>query len=389
MTAIALISREAEPAQRIDRIALPGVREDRLYFAQVREDPRAEITALAPRPTDRVVVVSSGGCTTLSLLAVSGGEVHSVDLNATQNHLVELKHAAVSRLSRVNAIRFLGGLEAGPGERIASFVRLRDALTPDAQAYWDDRSDAIARGVLRSGVSERFIGLVAWVVTRLVQNPRRIRRMLDARSVSEQRELFAKEWNGVRWRLLFKVLLNRWAMARSYDPAFFEHAQLASFAEHFRKLADHALCDIPTVDNYFLHEMLTGRYPVERLNGVPPYLSCCGARSIAEGKGSLVLVDGAFTDHLRTLPSRSVDCFALSNICEWMSADEIRDLFLEVERTAAPGARVVFRNFVGHTVLPSGLTRLREDEALGEALTRTDRSVVQARIVVCRAGGAP
>lgn len=389
MTAIAITTREAAPMHRIDRIALPGAREDRLYFAQVREDPRAEITALAPRPTDRVVVVSSGGCTALSLLAVGGGEVHAIDLNATQNHIVELKHAAVSQLSRVNAIRFLGGLEAEPGERLATFIQLRDALTRDAQGYWDDRSEAIARGVLRAGVSERFIGLVARVVTRLVQNPGRVHRMLHARSIAEQRELFASEWDGMRWRLLFRVLLNRWAMARSYDPAFFEHAQLDSFAEHFRKLADHALCDIPTIDNYFLHEMLTGRYPVERQNGVPPYLSCAGARSIAEGRGSLLLVDAAFTDHLRTLPARSVDCFALSNICEWMQADEIRELFLEVERTAAPGARVVFRNFVGHTVMPAGLTRLREDKALGEALTRTDRSVVQARIVVCRAGGTP
>ena len=70
-----------------------------------------------------------------------------------------------------------------------------------------------------------------------------------------------------------------------------------------------------------------------------------------------------------------------------MTEDEIRALFQEVERTAAPGARVVVRNFVGHTELPKGLTRLREDRALGEALTRTDRSVVQARIVVCRVIG--
>ena len=387
MSAVALAPERVVTTDRISRITGEGAREDRLFFAQVREDPRAEITALAPAATDRVVVVSSGGCTALSLLAVGAGDVHAVDLNVTQNHIVELKHAAVSHLSRVNAIRFLGGLPADAGERVATYVSLRANLTPDAQAWWDDRSDAVGKGVLRSGVSERFIRLVSWVVTHLVQNPARVRRMLAAHSIAAQRELFAKEWNGVRWRMLFNVLLNRWVMSRAHDPAFFEHAQLSSFAEHFRKLADHALCDIPTIDNYFLHEMLTGRYPVERLNGVPPYLTCAGARAIAEGRGSLLLVDAAMTDHLRSLPPRSVNCFALSNICEWMSEDEIRALFQEVERTAAPGARVVVRNFVGHTALPAGLTRLRVDKALGEALTRTDRSVVQARIVVCRVIG--
>ena len=73
------------------RVTLPGAVHDRLFFAQVREDPRAELAALRPGPDDDVVVVSSGGCTALSLLAAGAGRVVAVDLNATQNHLVELK----------------------------------------------------------------------------------------------------------------------------------------------------------------------------------------------------------------------------------------------------------------------------------------------------------
>jgi S-adenosylmethionine-diacylglycerol 3-amino-3-carboxypropyl transferase len=95
-------------------------------------------------------------------------------------------------------------------------------------------------------------------------------------------------------------------------------------------------------------------------------------------------VDGSITDHLRTLPDRSVNAFALSNVCEWLGDNEIAELFAEVERTAAPGARVVFRNFVGWTDIPAGVTKLEEDAALGPALIRGDRSVVQSRIVVCR-----
>ena len=90
------------------------------------------------------------------------------------------------------------------------------------------------------------------------------------------------------------------------------------------------------------------------------------------------------TDHLRTLPDRSVNAFALSNICEWLSEAEIGDLFREVERVAAPGARVVFRNFVGWTELPRDCARLEEDRELGAALIRGDRSGVQPRVAVCR-----
>lgn len=373
----------------IRRITLPSSRNDRLFFAQVREDPRAEITALAPQAGDRVVVVSSGGCTALSLLGSGAGEVHAVDLNRTQNHLVELKVAAVSTLSRIEAIQFLGGLPVEPRRRIATYEALRNELGEAARTYWDSRLDAIGKGAIRSGVSERFIALVAWVVNHLVQRPDRVRRMLGTRSVEAQRELFIREWNGVRWRLLFNVLLNRWSMSKAHDPAFFAHSNLSSFADHFRQRAEHALCNVPAASNYFLHEMLTGRYPVEQPQGVPPYLSATGARTIARCRKSLVLVDAPFTDYLRTLASGSVDCFALSNICEWMTTEQIAELFAEVERVATPGARVVVRNFVGHTDIKTAAPSFVEDRDLGAALTRSDRSVVQARIVVCRVEKQP
>src|SRR5579885_1984943 len=80
------------------RTTLAGSVDDRLFFAQVREDPRLELEVLDPRADDSIVVVGSGGCTALSLLAAGAGQVTAVDVNRTQNHLIELKLAAVSTL---------------------------------------------------------------------------------------------------------------------------------------------------------------------------------------------------------------------------------------------------------------------------------------------------
>jgi hypothetical protein len=111
----------------IARVALADAVADRLYFAQVREDPRAELEALRPRPDETVVVVSSGGCTALSLLAAGAGRVVAVDRNAAQNHLVELK-AAAAALGAREAVAFLGALPAS--DRAAVYATLRTALTP-------------------------------------------------------------------------------------------------------------------------------------------------------------------------------------------------------------------------------------------------------------------
>jgi len=112
------------------RIALSGAVHDRLFFAQVREDPRVELTALRPGPDDEVVVVSSGGCTALSLLAAGAKRVAAVDLNATQNHMVELKTAATTLGGR-DAVAFLGALPSA--RRRETYASLREALTPAAR----------------------------------------------------------------------------------------------------------------------------------------------------------------------------------------------------------------------------------------------------------------
>src|SRR5215469_4741906 len=130
-----------EPRERApgstERIALPGAVDNRLYFAQVREDPLLEIEALSPTADDSLVVVGSGGCTALSLLAQGAGRVAAVDLNRTQNHLIELKLAAVTSLPHDALLGVLGGTNTPRAQRVEAYESLRRRLSPAARAYWD------------------------------------------------------------------------------------------------------------------------------------------------------------------------------------------------------------------------------------------------------------
>ena len=369
------------PRPRYRRTRLTSARDDKLYFAQVREDPLLEIEALELRGDGTYAVVSSGGCTALSLLARGAGKVIAVDLNSTQNHLVALKAAAVQSIDRENLFAFLGSGAMHPAVRLVNYAGLRRLLDRDAAAYWDANREMVARGVLNAGVSERFIRLVARVVRALVHPESRIDRLLACHSLEEQRELYHHEWNNRRWRMLFTILLNRRAFDHAYHPRFFENVTNPSFAAHFRKLFEHSICEIPVATNYFLHHMLRGKYPVGIEGGLPPYLEA-GAFVAQE---NIELVDGGFAEFLRTCEDESIDGFALSNICEWLNDGQIIELFKQIERVAKPGARVCFRNFVGHTEVPPAFrTSVREDRAAGiEAITR-DRSCLQSRIAICR-----
>jgi S-adenosylmethionine-diacylglycerol 3-amino-3-carboxypropyl transferase len=235
--------------------------------------------------------------------------------------------------------------------------------------------------VLNAGVTERFIRTVIQVL-RLAVHPRaRVERMLACDTLDAQRPLFESEWNTARWRAFFHLLLNRAVFRRAYDPTFFAHLERPSFADHFRTQAEHALTELSVRDNYFLHHMLTGQYPVDAAGGVPPYLTeeACVSRE------RLTLVDGTVTDHLRSLPDGSVTGFAISNICEWLSPRDVDALFAEIGRTAAPNATLCFRNFVGWTEVPPRFHHvIVEDRARGEEMMPRDRSVVQRRFAFCR-----
>jgi len=108
-------------------------------------------------------------------------------------------------------------------------------------------------------------------------------------------------------------------------------------------------------------------------------------RIAREALSRLELIDGSYTEFLTTCDDESVDGFALSNICEWLDWKQINLLFSHIVRVAKPGARVCFRNFVGHTEVPWAFrTMIVEDVEEGRAAIQRDRSCLQSRIVICR-----
>ncbi|MEO7367318.1 MAG: DUF3419 family protein, partial [Gemmatimonadaceae bacterium] len=117
---------------RVRRTQFSGATDDRLLFAQVREDPVLEIDALRVRSGGRYIVVGSGGCTALSMLAAGAGHVTAVDLNRTQNHLTELKAVVVGVVPPWEYQGFLGAEPMSGVRRARIYSALRARLSPAA-----------------------------------------------------------------------------------------------------------------------------------------------------------------------------------------------------------------------------------------------------------------
>lgn len=369
---------------QLTRIQRPGATSGSLYFAQTRDDVILELEGLDARPGERFVVITSSGCLPLSLLATGATDVVAVDANTTQNDLVELKVRAFERLKYREALEFLGYAPARRSVRAMRYEWIRTELGAAARAYWDGHRRQLEHGAVRAGVTERFLAVLGWFVRRFVQGRRRVDRLLECRSLEQQTRLYTREWNRFPWRLLFHLVANRLVFHKVYHPSFFAHVDNPSFARHFLSVWERTLTELPVENNFYLHQLFTGYYPIERPSALHPYLSRAGVERLRGEDRRLTLVDGGLLEVLRAQAPGSVHGFALSNICEWLDEREIDALFEAMARVAAPNARLCFRNFLGWTEVPERWRDVFvEDVTAGHALIRRDRSLMQRRFVLC------
>ncbi|MDQ6726389.1 MAG: BtaA family protein [Actinomycetota bacterium] len=368
----------SRPLRRTD---LGDGRAGRVVFSQVREDPSVDVAHVRPGGDDHVVVVTSAGCTALGMLAAGAGRVTAVDSNHAQNDLADAITAALTAFDHPTMLRFVGAGVATGAERRAHYRELRPLLTEAARTRWDAHPRLIARGLVHAGLTEQASVPIVALIRHAVQRPSTVAALLAADDPLTQRDVFDRDWDNRRWRAMFAVALNRYTCRPLYR-GFFDNVDATKFSEAFRGGIDHALRGVPIAENWYVHDLFEGHYRAECL---PPHLRIAAQATIAANRHRMRLVDGSVGALLRTLPDGDVNGFCLSNVGEWLPAEQFAALLREVVRTAAPDAIVVFRNFVPRDdVIPRALRDALRPVAPGNLAVVTDRSLVRYQTVVSR-----
>ena len=194
----------SEAVHQNDGLSVTGILERSFTFAfrsmvypQIWEDPRVDVEALEPKPGEHLVGIASGGCNILSYLVAAPVRVTAIDLNPAHIALNKLKLAALKHLPDHAAFfRFCGS--ANDAANVADYDRhLRSHLDEETLAYWEGsdivgrrRVTRFARGFHRFGLLGRCIGAGHLLAKLYRKDPRK---MLDARSLEEQRAIFRSE----------------------------------------------------------------------------------------------------------------------------------------------------------------------------------------------------
>jgi len=350
----------------------------KLIYTANWEDPESDRLALRIRPGETLMTITSGACNTLGFLVQDPAVIYTVDINPAQAYQLELKMAAMRSLEYREFVQFLGLVPAS--DRLRTYSSLRSSLSPKAAKFWDARRNILRKGFLLRGGYETFVKLVGRYI-RLGHGRKRVDGLLGANDPKEQGAFYDRFWEIRRTLWVFRLFYNKNVLARmGLEADYFRFDDGSrSFAESFQKKFRKVAHDVPVRGNYFVHLYLKGHY--RSLDEVPDYLREDRYGTIRSRLDRIRILTADAKRWLAEQPPASVDCFALSNICELMNLEDTAFTFEQVARTARPGARMSFRNLMIPRTVPAQLESvIRRDPELSARLIREDRSFVYSRV---------
>lgn len=361
-----------------------------LVYPQIWEDPDVDMQALEISPGHHIVTIASGGCNALSYLIADPARVEAVDLNTAHVAFNRLKFAALRHLPDYDAFRRFYALADEEGNLEAYQRHIRQHLDADSRRYWEGRTltgrrriSIFSRNLYRHGVLGLFIGAGHRVARLYGVDPRDL---LKSRSIEDQRAFFAQslaplfDKRLIRWATSWKAsLFGLGIPPQQYDAL--AGAGTGGMANVLRGRLEKLACGFPLEDNYFAWQAFGRSYSRSERGPLPPYLSRWNYEAVRARAERVSIDNASFTDVLREKPDASVDRFVLLDAQDWMTAEQLNDLWTEITRTATRGARVIFRTAAAPSVLPGHVDDAildawdyREAESL--ALHARDRSSI-------------
>lgn len=351
----------------------------RISYSACNEDSHSELEALRLGPGKRVLCITAGGGRVLNLLADRPREIVAVDVNPTQNHLLELKIAALQALDYEPYLGFLGVRPAR--DRLEVYQRFRPALSSAAQAYFDANPKLVARGALYQGSLERFLVHVSRIV-HLVR-PFWIKRLFSFDDIAEQRR-FLQGWDTRIWRFVVESLCRRSLLELfSRDPGFWRFVPPdVPLHRRIYDLIHRYLCNHLARESHLLQLVFFARYVYEP--AMPIYLQPGPYARIREALKTtrITPVTAPVTEVLGRAAAGSFHAYSIADVSSYLSEPDFGALMDQVMRTSHVGARLCSRGIFVHRPLPPDyVRRIQRDGELEQRLGFDDLAMVHEFLV--------
>jgi S-adenosylmethionine-diacylglycerol 3-amino-3-carboxypropyl transferase len=360
-----------------------------LVYPQIWEDPVVDLEAMALKPGERIAAIASGGCNVLSYVTAEDVAVTALDLNPAHVALNKLKVAAIEHLPdhETFARLFVSGADAGSRKIYDDFIAPH--LDETTRAYWDGRDSLgrrrisyFSRNLYRQGLLGGFITAGHLIARLHGKNPAKV---AGAKNLADQERIFREELAP-----LFEMRHMRWLMDKpaslfglGIPPSQFDALKGSEphMADVLKARLERLACGFDLKHNYFAWQAFGRGYAANGTGPVPPYLEAGNWETLKARARNVSVVHASFAEHLSRVPVSTYDAFVLLDAQDWMTDEQLTDLWTEILRTARPGCRVIFRTAGEDSILPgrvpqSILGRFSYDVARCRELSARDRSSI-------------
>lgn len=359
-----------------------------LVYPQIWEDPEVDLKALELKDGEHVVAIASGGCNLLNMLTAADVRISALDLSQAHIALNRLKHAAIRGFDTHEDFFNFFGHANRPENTAKYFQAIAPHLDNASRDYWERRApfkrriEAFNDNFYTKGVLGRFIGVSHFLARLLGVDPRDI---LRAENKEQQAEIF----DATMGRLLKKPIVRKALQSPlslyglGIPAAQFQKLQGEAPAmahvlhDRLRRLA----CDFDLSSNYFAWQAFGRCYDTARSVAIPRYLQRHHYQHLRDRVDNVAIYRKIATSFLKEQAVASVDGYVLLDAQDWMDDQQLNALWVEINRTATPKSRVIFRTAGEENIL---LNRLTEEnlsgwtykQKLSEALHLEDRSAI-------------
>ena len=315
-----------------------------MYFS-LEQDPRIDGNLLKLGPEDHLLMLTTGGCNVLDRLLDGVGHIVSVDLNPSQNALLELRLAAARACTHEQFFQ----LFAHSKRRLFDALypqTLRPLLSPSAQRFWDDNAGNFFDDFFYAGASGGLARILCWLTWLFGLQPL-IRAFLTCKTVEEQAALCdAHEPKIARLIRCFDALL----------PAF---CPLAGVPASQLRLATDDPEQTQSIirvfltrifwkthiaqDNYFYYAYLFGRYSRQCC---PRYLRPENFEALKAAASRVTVKTALLHEAANEYPDGYFTGMILLDHMDWLSEEQIQQEWGVFSKKLHPEkGRVLWRSF--------------------------------------------
>ncbi|KAK4940000.1 hypothetical protein LTR10_019852 [Elasticomyces elasticus] len=330
------------------------------------EDPKVDRQLLQINHDDVILTITSAGDNILDYLLEKPKRIHAVDLNPSQNHLLELKVAAFSALPYSDVWQLFGEGQH-PDFRNLLLQKLSPHLSSQAFQYWLNKASIFSSpgGLYESGGSRHAIKLVRRLA-KLFGLSAKVRTMCKVETLNEQREL----WPCIRnvmlsWPLHKAVVSTEWWAWKAAGVPPAQHALILNdYRERMKspkmskKLCGEAIWQYvvdtldPVVettqlscDNYFYYLCLQGKYSRKCH---PRYLDVKAHSTLSKPDtfDGLRIHTDEFMEVVARISPSTLTIAILMDSMDWFNPKETAALeqIVALNKVLKVGGRVLFRS---------------------------------------------